>query len=140
MMRLSAGIDATRPDLLVERLEPSGVGRGVGLVGVAAGSVGGAEGVGDVLHIDLGVGHRLEGVRVDIAMVMVRLFDRSRLFTVMVLAFPIFMVSTPLVSSTIAALVALASTRRCRKPSNCRPLTSTTSAPAMATASVGFGS
>ena len=47
---------------------------------------------------------------------------------------------TPLVSSTTVALVALASTSRDRKPSKCSPLTSTTSAFAMATASSGLGS
>ena len=34
--------------------------------------------------------------------------------------------STPFVSSTTVALLALVSTSRCRKPSKCRPLTSTT--------------
>ncbi len=70
-VRLSAGIAATASfTSLSSASSLSGVGGGVGLVGVAAGRIGRAEGVGDVLHIDLRIGDRLEGVRVDVAVVM----------------------------------------------------------------------
>ncbi len=47
-----------------------GLGRGVGLVGVAAGRICRAEGLGDVLHIDFGIVHRLPCMRVVFPVVM----------------------------------------------------------------------
>ncbi len=64
------------------------VGGGVGLVGVAAGGIRRAERVGDVLHVDPGIGDRLEGVRVDRAMVVTRLgFGGLLAFALMLMAF-----------------------------------------------------
>ncbi len=54
----------------LKRVEFLGIGGGIGLVAVATLSVGGAEGVGDVLHIDLGIGDRLEGMRIGLAISM----------------------------------------------------------------------
>jgi hypothetical protein len=60
-----------RLDLLFQCLELPAIRFGIGPVGVAAGCIGGTEGVGDILHIDLGIMHRLPCMGIGLAVTMV---------------------------------------------------------------------
>src|SRR5690606_13667984 len=57
-------------DLCIQCLELLAIGLCVGPVGFAAGCIGSAEGLRDVRHIDLGIGHRLPGMGIELAVVM----------------------------------------------------------------------
>ena len=123
MTRLSSGMAAMAAFTSVsDRVEFLGIGGGVGLVAIATRRVGRAEGVHDVFHIDLRIGDRLEGMRVDVAMLLASRPASSAAFGIG--RAPCFMLigSTPLVSSTMAALVALASTRRCQEAFEMQPV------------------
>lgn len=58
---LGQGCDGTA-DLGVKRVQIAGIAGRIRLIGGAALGIGGAEGCGDVLHIDLGIRHRLPGM------------------------------------------------------------------------------
>jgi hypothetical protein len=59
------------PHLALERIELGEIGGGVRGVGVLAGGIGGDQRVANIGNIDLGVGHRLPGVRIRRSMVVI---------------------------------------------------------------------